>query len=106
VADNAGLPYPERIQQRQHISGVIGRAERPVRFIAIAKAAQIGGYEPIPLREAQHDRLPRQPEFRPAVKQQKRRPFAQFGYVQRGSIHPQRLMSHGPSCKLSAMLPL
>jgi hypothetical protein len=82
VADNAGLPYPERIQQGQHISGVVGRAERPVRFVAIAKAAQIGGYEPIPLREAQHDRLPRQPEFRPAVKQQKRRPFAQFGYVQ------------------------
>src|SRR5215472_18691433 len=49
VADNAGPPYPQRVQQRQHIRAMICRSERPVRFVAVTEAAQIGGYEPVAL---------------------------------------------------------
>ena len=42
VADDAGLLQAERVHQRQHVGGMLVGAERPVRLVAVAKAAQVG----------------------------------------------------------------
>ncbi len=45
VADDAGLVDFERVQQRQHVGCVLVGAERAVRLVAVAEAAQVGREE-------------------------------------------------------------
>ena len=42
MADDAGLLDVERIHQRQHVGGLLLRAEAAARLVAVAKAAQVG----------------------------------------------------------------
>ena len=105
MADDAGARYFKGIQQRQHIGGVVGRAEQPGRLVAVAEAAQIGGNDAITLGQPRHDRLPSQPEFRPAMKQEKRSPFPRFDQVKGGAVRAQRLMLHLPPLLPGTMSP-
>jgi hypothetical protein len=41
MADHSDLAKAERIHQRQHILGMLVRAERSLRFVAVAEAAQV-----------------------------------------------------------------
>jgi hypothetical protein len=94
MAHDARAPYRKRIQECEHVCGVVGGAEGPIRLVAVAEAAQIGGDHSVPARQPQHDRLPRQPEFRPSVKQQERRTLARFDQMKRGVIRPQNIVPH------------
>ena len=42
MADDAGLLDVERIHQRQHVGGLLVRAEHAARLVAVAEPAQVG----------------------------------------------------------------
>ena len=70
MADDAGLLEIERIHQRQHVGGMLVRAERAVGLVAVAEAAQVRRKQGVAIGKARHHRLPGEPEFRPAMQQQ------------------------------------
>jgi hypothetical protein len=70
MADDADLAQPERIEQRQHIDGMLVGTERPLGFVAVAETAQIRRDQGEAIGKPRHHRLPGEPEFRPAMQQQ------------------------------------
>src|SRR5437868_7279439 len=58
MADDADLAEAERIEQRQHIGGMLVGAERPVRLVAVAEAAQVRREQGEAIGKARHHRLP------------------------------------------------
>ena len=62
------------------------RAERAGGLVAVAEAAQVRRDQRVAVGEPRHDRLPGQPELRPAVQQQQRPPRASPGHMERGAI--------------------
>ena len=94
MADDAGLLEAERIHQRQHVGGLLVRAEQAVRLVAVAKAAQVRGIKREAIGEPRHHRLPGQPEFRPAVQQQQRPALPGRCDMERRAIGLNRQMLH------------
>ena len=72
MADDAGLAEAERIEQRQHIGGMLVGAERTVGLVAVAEPAQVGRKQRKAIGEPRHYRFPGQPKFGPAVQQHQR----------------------------------
>jgi hypothetical protein len=96
VADHAGLVDAEGVEQRQHVVGMLIGAVRAVRFVAVAEAAQVGRDQGVAVGEPRHDRLPGQPELRPAMQQQQRPAAAGPRDVERRAVGSNRHMIHGP----------
>ena len=94
VTDDAGLREAKRIHQRQHVGGLLVGPERPLGLVAVAEAAQIGCIQREAIGEPPHHRLPRQPEFGPAMQQQQRSPGADAGHVKGRAIGLNRQMLH------------
>ena len=86
VADDAGLFEIERIHQRYHVGGLLLRAERAIRLVAVAEAAQVRRVQREAVGEARHHRLPGEPEFRPAVQQQERPALPRPRHMERCAI--------------------
>ena len=86
MADDADLAEAERIEQRQHIGGMLVGAERPVGLVAVAEAAQVRREQGEAIGKPRHHRLPGEREFRPAMQQQQRRPCAGARDMERGAI--------------------
>ena len=85
---------PKRIHQRQHVGGLLVGAEQPLGLVAVAEAAQVGRIQREAIGKPRHDRLPGQPEFRPAMQQQQRPPGADAGHMKRRAIGLNRQMLH------------
>ena len=100
MADDANLAETERVQERQHICGMLVRSKRPYGFIAVAEPAQIWREHGVAIGEPRHDRLPGQPEFGPAMQQQQRRPFAGPRDMEGRAVGWNRQMLHR-GCSLS-----
>ena len=94
MADDAGLREAKRIHQRQHVGRMLIRPMRRARLVAVAEAAQVRCVKCEAGGEARHHRLPGQPEFRPAVQQQKRPALPGPCHVERCAIRPNRQMLH------------
>ncbi len=86
MADDADLAKAERIEQRQHIGGMLIGTERPNGLVAVAEAAQVRREQGEAIGKPRHHRLPGEPEFRPAMQQQQRRPRAGARDMERGTV--------------------
>lgn len=70
MTDGADLAEAERIEQRQHVGGMLVGTERPVGLVAVAKTAQVRRQQGEAIGKPCHHRLPGQPEFGPAMQEQ------------------------------------
>ena len=94
MADDAGLLEVERIHQRQHVGGMLVGAERTVRLVAVAEAAQVRREQCVTIGKPRHHRLPAQPEFRPAMQQQQRRSRTGPRHMEAGAVGADFQMLH------------
>src|ERR1700716_1979999 len=69
-------------------------AEGSVGLVAVAEASQIRREQIIAIGEPRHHRLPGEPEFGPAMQQQKRLPCPGPRDMEGGAISPNRQMLH------------
>ena len=80
VADEARTVDAKRVQQSCDVVGedVRPRLVRPTgrRIAAFAEAAEVGRDQPVAVGQTLEHRLPRRPEFGPAVQQDQRRAIA------------------------------
>src|SRR6266850_198846 len=95
MADDADLAEAERIEQRQHIGGMLIGTERPNGLVAVAEAAQVWREQGEAIGKPRHHRLPGEPEFRPAMQQQQWRPGAGARDMERGAIGLDGQVLHG-----------
>src|SRR6266404_280645 len=69
-------------------------AEGPVGLVAVAEASQVRREQTVAVGEPRHHRLPGEPEFGPAMQQQKRLPCPGPRDMEGGAISPNRQVLH------------
>src|SRR6202011_4498341 len=75
---------------------VVG-AEGSVGLVAVAEAPQVRREQIVAIGEPRHHRLPGEPEFGPAMQQQKRLPCPRPRDMEGGAISPNRQVLHRDS---------
>src|SRR5262249_13150969 len=107
MANHARALDPERIKQSQHVARVVVWPKWSTRHAAITKAPQVRRNEAVASRQSLHDGLPGEPEFRPAMKQQKGSALSDLDHVKRGPIRHHHSMLHTwpPACAVCTGTP-
>jgi hypothetical protein len=97
MADHAESRHADCVHQGQHVGRMAVRPVRALRLVAVAEAAQIGRDNRESARQPGHDRLPGEPEFRPAMQQKQRSAASCANQMEFGAVGLDRQMLHGGS---------
>src|SRR5215470_3511967 len=85
MAHDAGTLDAKRVEQRNHVFRMIGRAEWFDRLVGFAKSPEVRSHEREAILQALHEWLPREPELRPSVQQEERFSSPSLGDMELGA---------------------
>ena len=106
MTHDTGALDAKRVEQRDHVFRMIRRTKWLNRLVAFAKSPEVRRNQREPILQPLHQRLPREPEFRPSVQQEQRFSRPSFGDMELSAIGADSQVLHATvSCGLASFAP-